>query len=228
MTKRSTIAIVGAGPAGTCLSIRLALAGFEVTLIEREKFPRQKLCGEFISPECQRQFAELGVQENMLAARGNLLAETRFFAMNGRAVSIPSDWLDSGGLALSLSRSEMDRILLERAKNVGVRVIEEARVVDAAMSKGGLSKIGLRRSDGMAEPLSAEIFVDASGRTAALSSLLERFETNGGSKDRKPSILAFKTHLTSVEMAPRCEIYSFDGGYAGLSPIERDNLIFAS
>jgi menaquinone-9 beta-reductase len=50
------IAIVGAGPAGASLAIRLARESFEVVLIEREKFPRHKLCGEFISPEC---FAQL-------------------------------------------------------------------------------------------------------------------------------------------------------------------------
>ena len=48
--QKPKIAIVGAGPAGASLAIRLARADFEVVLIEREKFPRQKLCGEFNSP----------------------------------------------------------------------------------------------------------------------------------------------------------------------------------
>ena len=50
--ERGKITIVGAGPAGAGAAIRLAQNGFGVTLVEREKFPRQKLCGEFISPEC--------------------------------------------------------------------------------------------------------------------------------------------------------------------------------
>ena len=54
--RKSKIVIVGAGPAGASLAIRLAQKGFEVVLIEREKFPRQKLCGEFISPECLASF----------------------------------------------------------------------------------------------------------------------------------------------------------------------------
>ncbi len=220
MNKPSKIAIIGAGPAGTCLSIRLASAGFKVTLIEREKFPRQKLCGEFISPECQRHFVDLGVQRNMLAAGGKRLAETHFFAMNGRSVSIQSDWLNSGGLALSLSRSEMDRILLERGRALGVNVIEGARVVDSVLSDGHLREIRFRNAIGKIESLSAEMFVDATGRAAALSTLLERRGTNERSEHKRPRILAFKTHLTSVEMADRCEIYSFNGGYAGLSPIE--------
>lgn len=218
--RSSKIIVVGAGPAGASISIRLALAGFGVTLIERDKFPRQKLCGEFISPECQRHFTEHGVMELMLAAGGKLLAETRFFSMNGRSVSIPSDWLNSGGLALSLSRSEMDRILLERAKSLGVNVIEGARVTEALMSNGSLGEIRFRRSDGTVESLSGDIFVDATGRAAALSGLIERSENTNELVTKKPTVLAFKTHLASVEMPDRCEIYSFNGGYAGLSPIE--------
>ncbi len=220
MNKRSVIAIVGAGPSGTSLSIRLAMAGFKVTLIEREKFPRQKLCGEFISPECQRHFSELGVRETMLAAGGKLLAETHFYAMNGSSASIPSEWLNSGGLALSLSRAEMDRILLERARSLGVRVVEGSRVIETNSSQGELSEIKFRRSDGQIESLSAVMYVDATGRSAALSTLIQRTDGPCDSATKRPTILAFKTHLTSAKISDRCEIYSFDGGYAGLSPIE--------
>src|SRR6185295_6478557 len=44
------IAILGAGPAGSAAAIRLARAGFEITIFERSAFPRAKVCGEFISP----------------------------------------------------------------------------------------------------------------------------------------------------------------------------------
>ena len=66
---KSKIAIVGAGPAGASLAIRLAKENFDVTLIERDKFPRHKLCGEFVSPECLAHFRALGVLDEMLACR---------------------------------------------------------------------------------------------------------------------------------------------------------------
>ena len=81
------IAIAGAGPAGSSLAIRLAEAGFDVTLIEREKFPRHKLCGEFISPECFDHFRELGVLDRMLSAGGDHISETRFYSPSGKNVS---------------------------------------------------------------------------------------------------------------------------------------------
>ena len=62
--------IVGAGPAGSSLAIRLALRGSKVTLIERDRFPREKLCGEFISPECFRHFEDLGVTGDLFAKGG--------------------------------------------------------------------------------------------------------------------------------------------------------------
>src|SRR5687767_7519136 len=90
---KSQIVVVGAGPAGASLAIRLAASGFEVTLVEREKFPRHKLCGEFVSPECLDHFAELGVLEEMFAIGGDRITETRFYAPSGRNVVVPSEWL---------------------------------------------------------------------------------------------------------------------------------------
>src|SRR6476620_2062008 len=91
---KSKIAIVGAGPAGASAAIRLAQTGFQVTLVEREKFPREKLCGEFISPECFAHFRALGVLYEMLAAGGDRIAETVFYAPNGKSVSVPSEWFN--------------------------------------------------------------------------------------------------------------------------------------
>src|SRR5688500_703104 len=53
--------IVGGGPAGASAAIDLASAGARVLVAERESFPREKLCGEFISPECLAHFGRLGV-----------------------------------------------------------------------------------------------------------------------------------------------------------------------
>ena len=55
------VIIAGAGPAGSSAAIHLARQGVRVLLIEQKKFPRAKLCGEFISPECQKHFENLGV-----------------------------------------------------------------------------------------------------------------------------------------------------------------------
>src|SRR5215213_454024 len=145
---RSKIVIAGAGPAGTSLAIRLAQSGFETVLIEREKFPRQKLCGEFISPECFSHFKDLGVLENIMDAGGDRILETRFFETGGRSVAVPTGWFGQGDFALSLSRAEMDDQLLERAKAVGIAVLEGTTVIDVESPDGRIDTLKARGANG--------------------------------------------------------------------------------
>src|SRR6266699_7244502 len=93
------IVIAGAGPAGTSAAIHLALRGARVLLVEEKKFPRAKLCGEFISPECLTHFKRLGVMEEMSAAGGTALSETVFYSRHGKSLTVPSEWFKSGASA---------------------------------------------------------------------------------------------------------------------------------
>ena len=72
------VVIVGAGPAGASAAIHLAKHGARVLLAEQKRFPREKLCGEFISPECLEHFERLGVLNRMREAGGAAVAETVF------------------------------------------------------------------------------------------------------------------------------------------------------
>ena len=128
LAKDFDVAIAGGGPAGSSAAIQLALAGARVLLVEQKKFPRPKLCGEFISPECLSHFQRLGVATAMLAAGGTAITTTVFYARNGASVHLPSEWFKRGTAALGLSRSEMDHRLLDRAKEVGVRKVMGASV----------------------------------------------------------------------------------------------------
>lgn len=224
MDRKAKIVIVGAGPAGSTLAIRLAKQGFETTLIEREIFPRHKLCGEFISPECLRHFRELGVIDEMLGVGGDMVYETRFFERGGRSVVVPSSWFGGGEFALSLSRSEMDHRLLECARRVGATIIEGA-TVSGLRSKGDLiTGIVAKRANGDRVETTGDIFVDATGRSGSLDRLAHRDHTS----TRAPFI-GFKAHIEKAGLTPGvCEIYSFPGGYAGLSHVEHGlaNLCF--
>jgi len=210
------IVIVGGGPAGASVAIRLAQKSFSVTLIEREKFPREKLCGEFISPECLRHFRELGVFDQMLSVGGDRITETYFYAVSGKSIAVPSHWFDGGDAALSLSRAEMDLKLLQRARTVGVEVIEEASVV-------GLEENALkvRQKKGDTDEVTGDLFIDATGRSRILSKLMKKHSQKPKAKDPKPPLVGFKAHLSDVRLERgRCEIYSFQDGYCGLSNIE--------
>jgi flavin-dependent dehydrogenase len=212
------VAIAGAGPAGTSAAIALALSGARVLLIEEKKFPRPKLCGEFISPECFAHFKRLGVMDRMAAAGGTSLAETVFYSRRGSSVAVPSEWFKSGASALGLSRSEMDRQLLERAKGVGVTVLEETHA--SRLLREGDAVRGVHvKSGARSQDYQARLTIDATGRARSLARHLdpprptERKHTN--------SLVAFKAHLENAHVATgACEIYFYGRGYGGLSGVE--------
>lgn len=219
------VAIAGAGPAGTSAAIQLALAGRRVLLVEEKKFPRPKLCGEFISPECLPHFQRLGVVDEMIAAGGAAIGETVFYTRRGHSVAVPSQWFQSGANAMGLSRSEMDHRLLERAKSVGVTVFEDAHATGLLQQdqrvRGLTAKTGETLSD-----YPATLTVDATGRARALA---RHVEPAVESRRKKRTLVAFKAHLTGARPADgACEIYFYRNGYGGLSGIEagRSNLCF--
>jgi len=212
------IVVVGGGPAGSSIAIRLAQNNFQVTLVEREKFPREKLCGEFISPECLRHFRELGVFDKMLSAGGDRITETHFYAVSGKSVAVPSHWFDGGEAALSLSRAEMDFRLLERAREAGVEVLEESSVIGVGTGNSSIKELNVRHKNGETTKISGDLFIDAAGRSRILSKLVNK---RSQKPKTKPPLVGFKAHLRGVRLdGGRCEIYSFQDGYCGLSNIE--------
>ena len=225
--------IVGGGPAGASAAIHLARRGARVLLLERERFPRAKLCGEFISPECLTHFARLGVLGEMRAAGGVEVEETVFYTRTGRRATVPSEWFDGGGVrALGLSRAEMDERMLRRARESGVEVLEGAQAVELLFDEESrVAGVRLSLDHGGSERR-ARVVIDATGRAHALGRFVERSRraAKGEKADvRRPHLVAFKAHLEGARGAEgACEIYLYRGGYGGLSRVEKglSNLCF--
>jgi flavin-dependent dehydrogenase len=179
--------IVGAGPAGASAAIELATSGARVLLAEREKFPREKLCGEFISPECLGHFARLGVLELMNRGGGARVSETVFYAPSGRGVSVPSAWFGGGGVvggdALGLSRAEMDARLLARAREAGARVLEGSALAGVVTEGARVRGVRLHTSGGETLDVRARVTLDATGRHRAVIRRAERELTRGGADE---------------------------------------------
>ncbi|HYU97851.1 MAG TPA: FAD-dependent monooxygenase [Pyrinomonadaceae bacterium] len=212
------VAIAGAGPAGASAAIQLALTGARVLLVEEKKFPRAKLCGEFISPECLTHFKRLGVMAQMSAAGGVTVSETVFYSRHGNSVAVPSEWFMSGAQALGLSRSEMDHQLLQRAKNAGVVVLEETHASRLICEREEVRGIRVKSGDATRD-YEALVTVDATGRTRALARHLDPPRPN--QRKHTNPLVAFKAHLAGARVAAgACEIYFYKRGYGGLSAVE--------
>jgi len=217
------VIIAGAGPAGSSAAIHLVTQGARVLLVEQKKFPRPKLCGEFISPECLNHFERLGVSEQMLQAGGELVTQTVFYSRSGRSIKVPSQWFDNKNVALGLSRAEMDHRLLERARSVGAEIKEDTQASGLLTEGKRAAGVQLKSETGTVEATAA-VVIDATGRAR---SLVHRVREQ--SRPQKASLVAFKAHLENARAEPHtCEIYSYPGGYGGLSQVENglSNLCF--
>lgn len=115
------VAIIGGGPAGSVAAIYLSRFGFDVCLIEKKKFPRDVLCGEFLSEEVITILKELKLFEEFLTLNPVLIS--RFKSVNESGTEIHSNLSFP---AYALKRSLFDNFLLSEAINSGANVYQPA------------------------------------------------------------------------------------------------------
>jgi flavin-dependent dehydrogenase len=220
------VIVIGAGPAGSTVSALLARAGIRVLLLEKSRFPREKLCGEFISPECLSVFDHLGVTERMFDAGAEIIEEWTLFAPDGRGVKAPMEWIADGhNHAIGLSRAQMDSILLNNAREAGADAREGFHVSPRFRRENGMSFIEGRAGAEIVERFSAPITIDASGRNGVFS----RYASQKTSYLASSRLFGCKVHLRGVEgMRGIGELFFFSDGYGGMSGVENDrtNLCF--
>jgi len=217
--------IVGAGPAGSSLAIRLANAGKRILLVEKSQFPRHKMCGEFVSPECIDYFEELDVTDPIQHGSPPELLETCFYTQRGRPLTIPNRWLSrSHRNAIGISRSLLDNLLMKKARDCGVVVSELSEALSPIVEMGRLTGLKVRSESGDVVNVRTLVAIDASGRAQSLARHFQPVSSRS-----RADVVAFKTHLSNAKIEKDvCEIYSFRGGYGGCSEIENGkfNLCF--
>src|SRR5215813_6455251 len=178
-TQAFDVLIAGAGPAGSSAAIHLAAAGAQVALVEQKAFPREKLCGEFISPECFAHFEKLGVAQQMISAEPALIRKTVFYSLSGRSLTVPSGSFGSGD-ALGLSRAAMDHNLLLRAREAGATVLENTTVSEAIIDGEQIRGVKVKQNGSESE-CAARITIDATGRARSLTRRIAHQRSRGPS-----------------------------------------------
>ncbi|MEX2148310.1 MAG: NAD(P)/FAD-dependent oxidoreductase [Candidatus Rokuibacteriota bacterium] len=176
MTPDADVIVVGAGPAGAATSILLAEHGLAVITLDRARFPRDKICGEYLSPEAGRVLDRLGVLKTLDGAGAVPLAGMRITAPDGtrlEGVYAPTGtFRPYRGHALGVSRAVLDAVLADRLRALGVDFREHVRVTDVVRADGAVAGVCAAGEDGSPSILRAPLVIAADGRASVVAQRL--------------------------------------------------------
>lgn len=205
-------AIIGAGPAGAAAALSLASKGYRVVLIDKEKFPREKLCGDFINPVNWPILRELGVDKDILSSEHDKITAFRITACSGEHAEARLPAQDCGpDFGLGLSRSSFDFALLRKAEHNGAAVLQGCRVKSLTRESQGW-RLVLDHEPGVAE-IRAAALIGADGRNSWLAHRLG----STSAAEMQGRSLGFQIRLEAPNASKgKIDIHLFPGGYAGL------------
>lgn len=204
---RYNLVVSGGGPAGTAAAITAARSGARVLLLEQGRFPRHKVCGEFVSGEA------FAVLRDLLRPDQQRLLETATKTTYARlfvdysVVTVPLLLT-----AASISRYELDLALWQAATCAAIDCRQQV-TVNSIASHGGSFQI-----DTTAGPFIADSAIDATGRWSKLQSHLP------AGKRGERNLLGLKAHFKtcSADGSEPCatDLYFFQDGYCGVQPLK--------
>jgi menaquinone-9 beta-reductase len=132
------VVIVGAGPSGSACAYWLARAGWSVCLVEKKDFPREKTCGDGLTPRAVHQLAQMGL-EDTVAANGHRYSGLRAF---GFGASLELNWPEHPifpNYGYTITRFNLDGLVAEKAVEHGAILlngVEALGLLDATESMG--------------------------------------------------------------------------------------------
>jgi flavin-dependent dehydrogenase len=161
------VIVIGGGPAGSAAATYTARAGYSVCLVERQSFPRETLCGEFLSHEVLAVLRDLGLDQKFLSLSPSPINQFTLLPDRGARLSEPL-----GFAAYGMKRSTFDLMLLDCARSHGVSIIQPADV-ESVDRMGGSLRV-LCRTSGGHHTVRARWAIGAYGRSSPLDRELKR------------------------------------------------------
>ena len=211
------VIVVGAGPAGATTALLLGEQGWRVTVLDRARFPRPKICGEYLSPEGARVLDRLGVLK-LVDAAAMPLKGMRITAPNGTVLT--GSYRTIGRFrpyrphGLAIQRTTLDALLVDRLRRSPVDLREEVRVDDLVMDGPRVIGVDTRDARNQARRLHAPLIVAADGRASVVAQRL-------GYRSAHPlQRLAVVTHVTGLaDCREFGEIFVDPPDYVILNPV---------
>ncbi len=204
--------VAGGGPAGTAIAAFLRQAGHDVLLLDAARFPRDKICGEGVSPEAWRLLEAMGAARRVRALRPQPLRGMTLTAPDGTSFS--GDYGPRREPGFAVRRCALDQALLDGARDAGVEVREGWRVTDLAFDGGAVHGV-VAESGGEAVRLRARLVVGAEGRRSRVARRL-------GLLREHPTLRKFavRGYWEDVEgLSDHGEMHGGAGGYCGIAPL---------
>jgi flavin-dependent dehydrogenase len=195
------LVVIGGGPAGTAAAIVGGRNGRRVLLLERGRFPRHKVCGEFVSAESLALLkALLDCQHTSPLRDAIQIPQARLF-LDRRTLTTVVD-----PPAASIARLDLDLALWNSAGKAGV----DARQQITVQSVSGTGPFQIMTSVGEFE---ARAVINASGRWSNLNASSPKAE-------QQERWIGLKAHFAEASPNPSVDLYFFEGGYCGVQPVK--------
>jgi len=215
------VIIIGGGPAGCAAALGLNRLGYRVVLCDQAKFPRDKVCGEFISPAADPILKRLGVLDRIEALSPKRLKGVAISSYEGEEIVI--DYPQLPGMnerptSLSVPRYELDANFMEQVKQVGVEVREQHKVTEFLFGEGRVTGVRGWDDNKTSFTLKAPLVIDAGGRNALSLKIMGLKKESGG--DTK---IAMAAHWEGAKIADDyCYMHVSRPGYTGISSVGKD------
>jgi geranylgeranyl reductase family protein len=171
---QADVIVVGAGPAGSTTAYHLAQAGLDVLLLEKTAFPREKICGDGLTPRAVTQLVRMGIDTS---TDGGWLHNKGLRILAG-GLQLELDWPELAAhpnFGLVRPRADFDDLLVRQATEAGARLLENcnvtAPILDERTSRiiGVSAKLGGAGQDSVEQEFRAPLVVAADGNSTRLS-----------------------------------------------------------
>jgi geranylgeranyl reductase family protein len=210
------VVVAGGGPAGAAAAITLAQAGLHAVVIDQKAFPRDKVCGDFVSPLALQQLRTLGVDRKRAITRSNRIHNAAAFLDGTHLLTQPIPTPDGLPVSRVIPRETLDHLLLNRARSVGADIRQMCRLVSFQVEPDHV-RVSIRH-DHTDQQITARMLIGADGSTSAVARLMRG---SGPADDDR--IIAVRGYFDGVDGPPdRADLYFASGsfpGYCWLFPV---------
>jgi menaquinone-9 beta-reductase len=210
------VIVVGAGPGGATAAMLLAQKGYDVLLVDRASFPRDKVCGDAIPGRALDLLASLGMREKLVAADFYPLTMLRLVSPRGYVMDAPMRGGDDAFPSAVVPRMVFDVLLQAHTVEAGATFVQgqvQAPLLEEGRVTGVRARVG-----GEVQELRSRVVIGADGATSTIARALRPADKEG-----RHRAVAVRAYATGMELLPHhAEFYLYEEilpGYAWIFPL---------